>query len=362
MQYTSRRRSGLTLPELMVAAAMSMVIMLIIAFAFREGINSFRKLRGVGQMQDRLRSAQNVLKRDLSSEHFGGLFQQGINGPYVRDQRLDIIGWKPPEEGYFEVRQLTPSQIELAPNGTPLVDGDGIPSYAATDHSLRFTVKLTGKRQQDWFYAAGTGGGDVDFSNGSIQATRWAEVAYFLFPNNDNANGTPLYTLYRQERPLNLGGVSSATVSQWNQRIGRTTWDPNIFPSPINFQPSGTGDDILITDVLSFEVKVAWSNNTDPSMATVSPTFPTPTTAGSGNLDWPVANVSSQQGGRFDTGSTADVQAASPSYDWNNPASFNTTVSGAPRFRVRLSTVQIRIRVWDKATESARQITIVQDV
>jgi len=360
MQYTSRRRSGLTLPELMVAAAMSMVIMLIIAFAFREGINSFRKLRGVGQMQDRLRSAQNVLKRDLSSEHFGGLFQQGINGPYVRDQRLDIIGWKPPEEGYFEVRQLTPSQIELAPNGTPLVDGDGIPSYAATDHSLRFTVKLTGKRQQDWFYAFvagnGTGIGDVDFSSATAAATRWAEVAYFLSPNGDNANGTPLYTLYRQEKPLfasAAGYQTPTTVARAANRSGGATF---------NYAPTGSGDDILITDVLSFEVKVAWSNNTDPSMATVSPTFPTPTTAGSGNLDWPVANVSSQQGGRFDTGSTADVQAASPSYDWNNPASFNTTVSGAPRFRVRLSTVQIRIRVWDKATESARQITIVQDV
>ena len=360
MQYTSRRRSGLTLPELMVAAAMSMVIMLIIAFAFREGINSFRKLRGVGQMQDRLRSAQNVLKRDLSSEHFGGLFQQGINGPYVRDQRLDIIGWKPPEEGYFEVRQGSPSVVEAS-------DGDGVPSYFATDHSLRFTVKLTGKRQQDWFYAAGTGGGDVDFSNGSIQATRWAEVAYFLSPNGDNAKGTPLYTLYRVETPLNVGkphpttGVvlTPTSVARAANRNGGAAF--GLAPT-LDSSGNRTGDDILITDVLSFEVKVAWSNNTDPSMATVSPTFPTPTTAGSGNLDWPVANVSSQQGGRFDTGSTADVQAASPSYDWNNPASFNTTVSGAPRFRVRLSTVQIRIRVWDKATESARQITIVQDV
>jgi len=351
MQYTSRRRTGVTLPELMVAAAMSMVIMLIIAFAFREGVKSFRTLRAVGQMQDRMRSAQNVLKRDLAAEHFGGLFQQGLSGPYVRDQRLDLVGWKPPEEGYFEVKQGSPSQVEA-------FDSDGIPSYVATNHSLRFTVKLTGKRQQDWFYAAGATGGDLDFSISSAAATRWAEIAYFLVDSGETtADGaTKLYSLRRQEKALNVSGSqTSATVAQVVNRHGGANF---VYAS------NTTGDDILLTDVLSFEVKVAWTPSIVSAMGNVSPTLPLPP----GNLDWPVSNLPPDLllpqtlGNRFDTGSLLDVQTANPNYDWNNPASFNATVTGAPRFRVRMSTVQIRLRVWDKSTQTTRQMTIVQDV
>src|SRR4051812_37821066 len=103
------RRNAFTLPELLVAAAVSMVIMGIIAVAFQKGIDAFRTLHAVGQMQEKLKSAQMVLKRDLSAEHFGGNFRVGYSGPFVRDQRLDLSSWSPPDEGYFEIIQTAQS-------------------------------------------------------------------------------------------------------------------------------------------------------------------------------------------------------------------------------------------------------------
>src|SRR5271168_5463222 len=113
-----RSRTAFTLPELLVATALSLVIMAIIAVAFQKGIDAFRMLRAVGSMQDKLKSAENVIKRDLASEHFSGTFKPGFGGPFLRDQRLDLTGWYPPDQGYFNITQGSVSTQEG-------VDSDG---------------------------------------------------------------------------------------------------------------------------------------------------------------------------------------------------------------------------------------------
>jgi hypothetical protein len=367
------RRPGFTLPELMVAAAMSLAIMAIIAVAFRSGIQTFRTLRAVGQMQDKLCSARDVIRRDLASEHFGGVFQQGFSGPYVRDQRLDLIGWQPPDEGYFEFRQAAPSVEEGR-------DSDGVPSFRAgreEGHSLRFTARLTGKRQEDWFYAyaGGTqfpaavwndGYRSADFSsaaNGTTAtlASRWAEIAYFLHYEPDPAAGQAdtrpyagnrlLGSLRRREKALLSTAQGSfpgvASVARVANRFGGAGFA---------YAADANGDDILLTDVISFEIRGNWNASSDTTMAQSSPAIRTPQ---AGHIDWPFDDPPASRGGKFDTGSRLDVPAT---YNWNDPASFNTSTPGAPRFRGRMNTLQIRVRIWDRNTDTARQMTIVQDI
>jgi type II secretory pathway pseudopilin PulG len=401
MRKFNRARAGFTLPELMVAAAVSMLLMLMIGVAFQKCIDSFRNLRAVALMQDKLRSADNVIKRDLAAEHFGGPFQEGYSGPYVRDQRMDLTGWMPAPQGYFEIMSAAPTSASGNVEGT---DADGLPSTSATNHSIRFTAKLTGKRQEDWFYAFGPSGqglptqvtnlGDPNFNPTSAShprggvASRWAEINYFLVANGDLANGHPLYALHRRQRviltppvvaPAATGkkGVvhtmpSEHAASYPDLSIGATNVlnTPATVAQQVNRIPWNTpltgaekGDDILVTDVVSFEIHANWSTGAGVSATAL----PGPT---SGNFDWPFSPLRAPPGAlasygyRFDTGSTSD---ASKTINWSDPTgtdplSFLNPGNNAPLNRVRMNTLQIRIRVWDFNTQTARQMTLVQDI
>jgi hypothetical protein len=400
------RRSAFTLPELLVAAALSMAIMALIAVAFQKAIDIFRNMRAVGSMEDKLRSAENVIKRDLSSEHFGGIFKPGYAGAFLRDQRLDLSGWMPPDEGYFSFRQGTVSFLEGGAN-----DSDGVPSYVspnpstnpvigtppsppAATHWLAFTVKLSGRRAEDYFRATNPGNlgppySPADFATGGQFVSRWAEVAYFLWPTGQSANGTPLYSLRRRQRvalapemlavasvttapPIqNVGQFPDVSVKNVNVRTGTAT--PNtsadltvpanrmsLIPLQIAApqDPLVAGDDILLTNVISFEVKPNWSNGNAASNV-AAPVFPAAKALGDWPFPWMTTPIV------FDTGTRLNANA---NINWDDPTSYKTaTVSGATTggtafTRIRVNAIQIRIRIWDSSTQTARQITIVQDV
>jgi hypothetical protein len=160
----------------------------------------------------------------------------------------------------------------------------------------------------------------------------------------------------------------------------------------------------LLSDVISFEVKAVWATptipNTNPPRSAgpdtgYSPagswTVPAP---GGGvmsqpNTDvpfdylptpqWPIqSNVNRQfspagvmvasntalanAGYRvFDTWSSAAPLYAqtTPLNGWNNAFPNN---QGCIPLRIRIKALQIQIRVWDRKSEQARQITIVQDM
>jgi len=397
------RRSAFTLPELLVAAALSMAIMALIAVAFQKAIDIFRNMRAVGSMEDKLRSAENVIKRDLSSEHFGGTFRTGYSGAFLRDQRLDLSGWTPPDEGYFAIRQGTVSFAEGTQAGLSQmpVDGDGLPSFVspnpnqnptigaippAGSHWLQFTVKLSGRRAEDYFRATNPGNmpSPLDFATG-VQppfVSRWAEVGYFLWPTGQNANGTPLYSLRRRQRvalaPETLAGAAAPTVSnvslfpdvsvknvnaRFDTATANTSADLTVPANRMQLttlqiaaprDPLVWGDDILLTNVISFEVKLNWTNG---NAAGNAPVFPTPAAT-----DWPFPQMGAPVS--FDTGTRLNANA---NINWDDPTSYTTaTVSGATGgagfTRIRVNALQIRIRIWDSSTQTARQITIVQDV
>src|SRR5262245_29548405 len=175
-----RRRSGFTIVELLVAMALIIFIMAILAEAFSAGLGTFRRLKAIGDMNERLRIASSIIRRSLAADHFEG-----------KKRLSDRDFWKdgPPREGFFRLYQGSAGTQE----GT---DIDGNASYRATDHGLHFAVKLRGNNRGDFFRAAVPAAGssllllplpDSRFQEAgdSTFCSPWAEVALFLKDTGD---------------------------------------------------------------------------------------------------------------------------------------------------------------------------------
>src|SRR5437879_1088958 len=104
-------RPGFTLVELMVSAAIVVIIMAILATAFQAGIDTMRQMRSAGDMMDQLRAAAAVLKEDLQAPHFLDQDGKPNSGRTVSSQEIDKVGtanWttaagKAPTGGFFRV-------------------------------------------------------------------------------------------------------------------------------------------------------------------------------------------------------------------------------------------------------------------
>jgi hypothetical protein len=181
-------------------------------------------------------------------------------------------------------------------------------------------------------------------------------------------------------------GYRSINEENYNKNIA----NPNANPG---------GDDILLENVLSFEIKTTWDVPTDPRINRVqgpaSFVAPGPTVAA--NPEYPFDNLPvtpssfgndalAATGARvFDTWRGEDYidTNAGPQYPlntvryslWNNR--YETGQATAPPLmgatptdlrpltiplRIRVKAIQIRLRVWDTKTQQARQVTIVQDL
>ncbi len=411
------KRQGFTLVEMLVAVALTILIMGIIAIAFQKSLDTFRTLRSVSLLQEKLKSAHLVLQRDLESNHFGGS-ATSTSGPLLSNQRLDLAGWKPPSQGYFSILSGGPGTVQYINEGTDL---EGVPSTRAVTHSLAFTVYLNPPINQsgfpqdtDYYYAQSQIPqlnmlNDPNFNFGGTFASRWAEIFYFLVPSQIANGQQQMYTLYRRQRllaptgsavPWNAGNEASfpnisynfasqmvntpATVTPRANRFDSTasgTPSTTSFPTPcpegglihrtftLNEISGGAnvpyaGDDILMTNVLSFEVEANWDsyNNMQP--------VPTPL---QGNLDYPFAtlpasliNPNFQQNNYhlFDTWSQLDGAGT----NWNlahSPVLNNGFLDAAgnrPPLRFRIRSIQIRLRVWDFNSQIARQVTYIFDV
>jgi prepilin-type N-terminal cleavage/methylation domain-containing protein len=330
-----QRRAGFTLIEVMVAMALTIFIMVILAQAFVAGLESFRQLKGLGDMQQGLRTAMTRLQADLRADHFEG------------DRRLsDPFFWNagPPRMGFFHIEM--PGVIA---EGS---DPDGLPSSRAVSQVLHFSIRLRGNHRESFLLATVPNGSplltgsttlggipwpagglsplpDARFQDGNLTYnSAWGEVAYFLArqgstgePNNPNSTlGTPLFALYRVQKVVVAdtsainGQVPAGQAASYTEMSCEANGNNLVFNSPVdlaNGQRSlgspyapGPGASPLLNNVVSFQVQMLTS-----------------------------------PGG-------------------NNPAIFDTSV--APGFVV--VGLQITLRVWDPATEQARQVTLFQDM
>lgn len=323
------RRPGYTLIELLVSMALIMMIMSILSQAYIAGMDTFSKLKGIGDMAEKLREVTSILRRDLAADHFTG-------GARISDPNYSMY---PPREGFVRINPA--SQVE-----PPGPDANGNPSFVATGAFLHFSVKLRGNRQQDFFQ------GDqlpfnvapiVTFFSQPPDATytnvipgggyQWAEVAYYLLPIQDQlgqamtspgstgAAPQQLYALYRAQRAVaaNNPGVLLSPAQYPNMSIS----SQGVLNTPSSLQfPASRGivgaagmplDALLLSDVLNFDVQVM------------------PTAFG-----------------------------AVPNFFFNPNQGFDSSLlaPGQPGIRA----VQIVIRVYDLKSRQTRQITLVQDL
>src|SRR5262245_35445687 len=117
-----RRRKGFTITELLVAMALIIFIMYILAEAFSAGSTAFRNLKAIGDMNEKLRTTGQMLRRDLERDHFDG--KRRISDP-------DFWMNGPPTEGFLRIFQVSQGISEG-------IDRDGNVSYRAVDHGLHF--------------------------------------------------------------------------------------------------------------------------------------------------------------------------------------------------------------------------------
>jgi prepilin-type N-terminal cleavage/methylation domain-containing protein len=91
--HDSAPRRGFTLIELLVAMATILLIMVILSEAFTTGLQAFRDLRGVGDLNERLRAASAQLRRDLLESHFESTRFIGdtyLNGAPDREKAAEL--------------------------------------------------------------------------------------------------------------------------------------------------------------------------------------------------------------------------------------------------------------------------------
>jgi type II secretory pathway pseudopilin PulG len=209
-----RRRQAFTLVEMMVSTALILFVMLLLSQAFIKGVEAFRQLKSLGDLEDHVRSAMIVMKNDLAADHFDHWKLSDYD--FGRPDQFETgfhTAHEPPKQGFFRISQGSKSVQEGGPTVT---DGDGIPSYIATNHVLHFTVKLHGNRPEDFFSTLLPPGvafvgfpaddsryelpANVSTGNRHNYNSQWAEIVYFLHPiQGATANGTQLYALYRRQ-------------------------------------------------------------------------------------------------------------------------------------------------------------------
>jgi type II secretory pathway pseudopilin PulG len=396
-----RRRQGFTIVELLVALALIIFIMSILSDAFATASKTFRDLKAIGDMAERLRTAGTILRNDLAQDHFTG-----------RRRLSDPSFWTdgPPPEGFFRIWQVNASPY-VGQEGGFVPGVDIANSIYATSHALHFAAK---KRSNDpgEFYSAtlpppavfpgtatllslGQPDGRFQQPSATVLKSQWAEVIWFLGPNGATAGSTPLYSLYRRQRVVlpesesfagrngsllpgtlaTLGNLADE-VSCWQRGTNIYFNTPNDLTVPQRrfgmnpnqnagvplgatgagfapnapYAPRSDGADLVLSDVLSFSVRVMVSS-ADPN---------TPWHLLS---DFPNNNsiLSGAGASVFDTWTRMrdDSPDAPVDYSiWNSSAVPDRCVPAM----LQIYALEITIRVWDFKTERARQITIIQDM
>ncbi len=264
------KRAGFTLVELMVAMALTLFVMVILTQAFATSLDTFSAMKGIGDMQQNLRTAGNILRSDLSQDHLEGKRRlSDLSGPNGTAQ----IVAQPPQAGFVAVMQEslvgTPGYVNEG------VDSNGLPSYRANNHVLYLTIKRKGNRQENFFTTPLLGTAaelgsffgaktayDVDpaiqlpyftltppyvaGSTSAFYSSQWAEVVYFLMrtgsteePNNPASGiGTPTFGLYRAQFVMvpdstNVNTLGLLTAATQTGTFGQMSTSPTLlFNSP----------------------------------------------------------------------------------------------------------------------------------
>jgi type II secretory pathway pseudopilin PulG len=272
---------------------------------------------------------------------------------------------------------------------------------------------------------------DFNTTPGGISTVRseWVEVAYWLTPalsefgapvvtDPEAANPQPLYSLRRRQRLLwpyddqgvalpaaarpeistrpDVTGVppppvqmnSPRAVTAPPNRFARTNFVNNpTAPSPFDVTYSGrpnfpdnVADDVILNDVLSFDVQVlfdpanglgpTWLHLSDPTLQGryrhSNLSFPTAT--GPFVFDtWTRENSANGYGYAAIDGDTTTNPAAQPRWEFPNthasiPLFWPARYSSNPGSPLTIQAIKITLRIYDQKTNSTRQVSLIQDM
>ena len=410
-----RRRRGFTLVELLVACALTVLIMAVLATAFSTGMTTFSHLKSTVGLSEQLRSAETILRRDLEAVHL-----EDADGLTIRvsDPRLATSPWTGTgAKGYFEVLQAT------APGGTAFVQEgieDGVYSFRATDQALFFTSKLSAASAQETYTGDvpppdATTGDNVslqsltDFtptgSNAFVGA--WSEVGIFLVPTSvfttdDGTPGTrlPLYNLIRKSRVLATAATSARLTYTPNNQSGIQMFRDNFPDASISTRVAGSvgaSSYIFMNDAVTLKTRTnrlgyVATNAPGPTEVAVMPdvavngavprfsSIKNQTSSSKDGTDVLVTNVVSMQirvmdsTGKFKDRMQSPNPVASPelglqtqslaavTYLPATVAAEGLRLDTASPIGVQMRAVQIKLRVYDTKNHLTRQMTMTFDL
>jgi len=366
-QACSHRR-GYTLVEVMVALGLSVLTMWLLAEAFRIGLEMIGQARAQANLMTQLRAVGDIFHRDLVVAHpFLPDDNRPNRGLRLSDQRLDQLtvtgqGWTPPPGGFFRI---------ISPDSTHVqTDTEGLNIYTVTNHPLHFHAlhftAILPENDRNPFCAFGPAG---------IRPieSRAAEIAYFLVNTGGvtgpGPGGNPLYHLVRRQRlvalddfhraslqvPANYSSLIAVdtatnqplTLKQIRHPSQRLPLSPATVPAnpplvlPVNDPAYGT--DILLSNVLSFEVRVDWDPNPNGTLNSSNPprSFPV-------NTEYPYDNLTANVGRNPALPATFDT--------WHDEPNWNTAFASLP-LAIRVRGIQVSVRVFDPKTRAVRQNT-----
>ena len=423
-------KKGFTLVELLVSMAIIIFMLSIMSQAFVIATTCMSGLKGVGELLDKGRPVLAVLQKDLSAYHFDG---------YKRLSDADFWDYGPPRQGYFKISEGGNTVVE----GLPTTDGVTYQrSGSAADHRLAFTSRLSGKNPDDFYVTAFeqyNPGSDYNSlvglfnSGGTLQASKnsqrydftpgvlhsqWAEIAYFTRANNRTANGTPLMDLYRQQRavlpsnseanglaisdtmpappyPANTSKMPYYENFSCKSNAGKIYFNsPSDLTMPNYRMLSGVpntlyaNSDLLITDVISFDVRILpdsslndfslisslpynfYRYNNQNSSAQTPPCIFDTWTTGNDGTQYDIGNFNSGVWQPTAWDSTKSPLFPAPNNTGINPATlipiWNHNRSGmagnifTPNKGLRINAIQVSIRIWDEKSQKAREFKIIQ--
>lgn len=455
LRTTTPRRRGFTLIELMVAAAVAVLIMSILATAFSLGIDTMRQMRAAGEMMDQLRGAENAIKADLAAPHLRDGNDQAVKLSSIRWDRSyvhDDTTLNKGDPGKYSIRLLpasgtfndaaTPKFAGAVKgffrlSGSPLTYQTGLPndpardsddlltaSGTATDHYLHFTSIVTGSNDDEYFRATVPNVRSTPPAQDNYHSIA-SEVAYFLEQSTPAGVSPTLFRLIRRQRlvalndtdrrdrpwPIDPSAYTAGnaapvislrpqgtkphiinTLSEITQPASRlggiVSGGPGYVLSPGNdtalssLSGARAGDDVLLSNVLSFEVLAIYTSapaKMPGSPLTTPPLTIAPTAARGFALGKPTTTTTSEF--PFDTvpkapaagNNAAGLQSTFTFDSWSNALSGwadnvdpNTGAvlpgNDVPPLLIRVQAVQVRIRVWDQKLQTGRQLTIIQDL
>jgi hypothetical protein len=259
-----------------------------------------------------------------------------------------------------------------------------------------------------------------DFTPGILHS-QWAEIAYFTVANNRTANGTPLMDLYRQQKSV-LPSNAEANGLALSDTMPAPPYQPNTSKMPYyeNFScksiagkiyfnsPSDLtmpnyrmtsglpntlypNSDLLITDVISFDVRIlpdsslqdfslvssllpslTFRYNQIPNTFTFPCIFDTWTTGNDGSTQYDIGNFNtgvwqptawdSTKSPLFPAPNNTGINPATLIPIWNHNRSGMAGKDFTPIKGLRINAIQVSIRIWDEKSQKAREFKIIQRI